>query len=168
MRHALALLFALVLIPATGAAQSSPPVEPVTPVMPFPRRTEAVVLFASSSARVDYAYNPLLADVARALKGGLKGSVITLVGFTDSEGPEGENQELSEQRANAVRDILIERFNVPAQQLRVVGYGEHFPAMSNDTAQGRRYNRRVEFRREQAPGHTPGQAPSPWKGFDSP
>lgn len=65
-------------------------------------------------------------------------------GFTDSTGDENHNQQLSEQRANAVRAALL-NMGVSADRLATRGYGESFPVAGNDTAAGRQLNRRVEI-----------------------
>lgn len=70
--------------------------------------------------------------------------VAVLEGHTDSTGDEAYNQELSERRANAVRQVLIERFDVNAARITARGYGESRPLASNDTREGRAENRRVE------------------------
>jgi len=70
---------------------------------------------------------------------------IVVEGHTDSTGGDAYNQRLSEQRAGAVVDYLIER-RVPADNVIVYGYGEMRPKASNDTAEGRQLNRRVEIR----------------------
>lgn len=65
-------------------------------------------------------------------------------GFTDSTGDEDYNQQLSEQRANAVRTALVE-MGIGAERLSTRGYGENFAVAGNDTAAGRQMNRRVEI-----------------------
>ncbi len=65
-------------------------------------------------------------------------------GHTDSTGPETYNQGLSERRANAVMNALIQRHNIPASRLSAVGYGESRPVAPNDSAQNRALNRRIE------------------------
>jgi outer membrane protein OmpA-like peptidoglycan-associated protein len=69
---------------------------------------------------------------------------IIVEGHTDSSGSDAYNQRLSEQRASAVADYLIER-GVRAGAITVYGYGEMRPKASNDTAEGRQLNRRVEI-----------------------
>jgi OOP family OmpA-OmpF porin len=64
-------------------------------------------------------------------------------GHTDSTGDEGYNQQLSQKRAEAVRDILIKEHKIDASRLTAVGYGEAAPRASNDTKEGRKSNRRV-------------------------
>lgn len=70
---------------------------------------------------------------------------ITVEGHTDSTGPEAYNQMLSEKRAQAVADYLVNNAGVNVGNLTVVGYGELKPAYPNDTREGRAKNRRVEF-----------------------
>lgn len=69
---------------------------------------------------------------------------ITVAGHTDSSGAEDYNQRLSEQRASAVGNYLVQG-GVQRQRLSMVGYGENQPVASNDTEQGRAQNRRVEI-----------------------
>jgi OOP family OmpA-OmpF porin len=64
-------------------------------------------------------------------------------GHTDDVGKDSSNQRLSEQRANAVREILVSRFAVNPARLRAIGYGESRPIGSNKTPAGRAQNRRV-------------------------
>ncbi|PWI32143.1 hypothetical protein DI392_17430 [Vibrio albus] len=66
-----------------------------------------------------------------------------IVGHTDSRGSEAYNQTLSEKRAQAVADYLIQN-GIEASRLTVSGAGESLPKVSNDTAEGRMQNRRVE------------------------
>ncbi|HYI10547.1 MAG TPA: OmpA family protein [Thermoanaerobaculia bacterium] len=65
-------------------------------------------------------------------------------GHTDSTGTDSHNQRLSEQRASAVADYLIDQ-GVTAGSVTVYGFGEARPKSSNDTAEGRQANRRVEI-----------------------
>jgi len=69
-------------------------------------------------------------------------TTIVVEGHTDSKGAEAYNQQLSERRAQAVRDALVNR-GVDARRLRVIGYGESQPISSSDAM-----NRRVELRIE--------------------
>ena len=72
------------------------------------------------------------------------GLKIQLEGHTDSIGTDDYNQKLSEQRANAVRDYLTSQ-GVPQNTTAAVGLGKTDPVASNDTAEGRQRNRRVEM-----------------------
>ncbi|TEL76759.1 OmpA family protein [Pseudomonas aeruginosa] len=68
----------------------------------------------------------------------------TVEGHTDSVGTDAYNQKLSERRANAVRDVLVNEYGVEGGRVNAVGYGESRPVADNATAEGRAINRRVE------------------------
>lgn len=65
-------------------------------------------------------------------------------GHTDSKGTDAYNQSLSERRANAVRDVLVNQYGVEANRVNAAGYGEARPVADNATDAGRAVNRRVE------------------------
>lgn len=69
---------------------------------------------------------------------------ITIAGHTDSSGSEDYNQRLSERRAQAVGNYLMQS-GVSTQRLNMMGYGESQPVASNSSEQGRAQNRRVEI-----------------------
>jgi len=72
---------------------------------------------------------------------------IEIAGHTDSRGTDARNRTLSEARANAVRDYLVNKFpELRPDQFTAKGYGESQPIATNTTALGRARNRRVEFR----------------------
>ena len=68
---------------------------------------------------------------------------IELEGHTDSRGTQAYNLGLSDRRVAAVRQVMIDRFNVQAGRVTSRGYGESRPVASNDTDSGRADNRRV-------------------------
>lgn len=70
-------------------------------------------------------------------------TVVDLKGHTDWMGTDGYNMALSERRGHAVRAYLAAR-GVPESAMVVTGYGETKPAATNETAEGRALNRRVE------------------------
>jgi outer membrane protein OmpA-like peptidoglycan-associated protein len=65
-------------------------------------------------------------------------------GHTDSVGTDAYNQKLSERRAGAVRDVLVNKLGVSGARVESVGYGESRPVADNATDAGRAINRRVE------------------------
>jgi len=69
---------------------------------------------------------------------------LTIEGNTDSVGGDAMNQELSERRAGAVLDYLAKQ-NIPLASMTSQGFGKTQPVASNDTAEGRQQNRRVEM-----------------------
>jgi len=69
---------------------------------------------------------------------------VLVEGFADSTGTAEHNQALSERRATAVRNALLE-LGVAGERVAMRGYGESMPVAANDTAQNRQLNRRVEI-----------------------
>jgi outer membrane protein OmpA-like peptidoglycan-associated protein len=84
-----------------------------------------------------------LDQVAEALKNQADHKMI-VEGHTDSQGNESSNMELSQRRAQAVRDYLVSR-GVPADIISATGLGQGRPVADNRTAEGRQNNRRVEI-----------------------
>ncbi|MDH5711560.1 MAG: OmpA family protein [Gammaproteobacteria bacterium] len=72
-------------------------------------------------------------------------SRITVAGHTDSKGSDDYNLQLSQQRANAVRDYISRYIDAAQATIKAIGYGESQPAASNETEAGRQSNRRVEI-----------------------
>lgn len=72
---------------------------------------------------------------------------LTIMAHTDNQGDSNANKNLSKQRARSVAVFLV-RNGVSASRLKAFGYGEDRPMDTNDTAQGRSRNRRVEFSAE--------------------
>jgi outer membrane protein OmpA-like peptidoglycan-associated protein len=69
---------------------------------------------------------------------------VEVEGHTDSVGSDDFNQRLSEQRAESVREYLVDQ-QVPADAVTAFGFGKTKPVATNDTAEGRQQNRRVEL-----------------------
>lgn len=104
------------------------------------------ILFATGEATLrDEGVRILDALVATSLK--CLNARITVEGHTDSQGDEAANQALSEARAEAVVDYL-EAGGIAAYRLTAVGWGQSRPIADNATEEGRRANRRIEFRVE--------------------
>ena len=70
---------------------------------------------------------------------------ILVEGHTDSTGSDNYNQQLSERRANSVKNILAQR-GVQDYRINIFGYGKSRPVATNSTPEGRQMNRRVEIR----------------------
>lgn len=70
-------------------------------------------------------------------------TVVTVEGHTDSVGSDAYNKTLSQKRAEAVKQVLINKFNIAADRVKAVGFGESTPVADNKTAAGREDNRRV-------------------------
>src|SRR5690606_2165425 len=101
------------------------------------------VLFQSGSARLAEESLPALDELAGYL-GACPETTIYVEGHTDADGDDELNLALSVARAEAVVEALIER-GVSYRRLYAVGYGESLPIADNDTAAGKRANRRIGF-----------------------
>jgi outer membrane protein OmpA-like peptidoglycan-associated protein len=101
------------------------------------------ILFAPVSADIEAASDATLANLAERLNA-VPEVQVEVVGHTDSLGNDDENLLLSQQRAQAVVDRLVE-LGVDAARLGSRGEGENQPLVSNDTEDGRAQNRRIEF-----------------------
>ena len=100
------------------------------------------ITFDTGRADVKPQFTPVLTQMAQSIRQ-YPGTVVQVEGHTDSTGSAGFNQTLSDNRAETVRSTLI-RNGVEPSRIAAVGYGESRPVASNDTAQGRAQNRRVE------------------------
>ena len=104
------------------------------------------------------ALDQLIAEVPN-----VKGYILVLEGGTDSVGAPGYNYKLSDRRADAVVQYLVEK-NIPAYKIYLVGLGEDKAAAPNSTADGRAKNRRVDVRlmtNSTAEGQTSAQSTAP-------
>ena len=103
----------------------------------------ADVLFAFGKYDLRPAAREALAKLSGIVLGhpGLK---LSVEGYTDSIGSDEVNQTLSEKRAGAVRDYLVQQ-GVDPSSITATGFGKSNPVASNDTNEGRQQNRRVEI-----------------------
>ena len=100
--------------------------------------------FATDRAEIRSDFYDVLDSVVLVLNE-YKKTLIEVTGHTDSTGSDAHNQKLSLDRANSVASYFRSRQVMP-QRLVTEGFGERFPIASNDTADGRQTNRRVELR----------------------
>lgn len=101
------------------------------------------VSFAVGSATIEPRLRPVLDSFASGL-GSQPSMLVRVVGHTDSTGSDAINDPLSLRRAESVRNYLEDR-GVSASRIEVAGRGAREPVASNDTAEGRAKNRRVEI-----------------------
>lgn len=88
-------------------------------------------------------YYQELADFASYMRQQQSFTVVEIAGHTDSIGTDEYNQKLSERRAKAVRDYMVNELGMDDKLFSAVGYGESKPIASNDTEAGRAENRRI-------------------------
>jgi outer membrane protein OmpA-like peptidoglycan-associated protein len=101
------------------------------------------VLFDTGQATLKSGAYGTLDRLATALRD-KSGRKVLIEGHTDNVGSDESNQGLSERRAQAVQSALMQR-DVARSQMTALGKGENFPIASNDSADGRQSNRRVEL-----------------------
>jgi len=101
--------------------------------------------FDFDKAEIKPEFEPDLKKAGDFVQKNQKVPYILIVGYTDSTGEADYNQQLSERRAQAVRQYLIDTFGVEPKRLIAQGGGETNPVASNDTEEGRAQNRRVEI-----------------------
>ncbi|MBN2384753.1 OmpA family protein [bacterium] len=102
------------------------------------------VFFAPGSARVDNIAKAILDEIAQQLKSDSRLFVI-IQGHTDNLGSENANMKMGLQRAENVKKYLVERHNIDASRLETLSFGSARPIGDNNTAEGRKMNRRVDF-----------------------
>jgi outer membrane protein OmpA-like peptidoglycan-associated protein len=111
---------------------------------------DSVVNFPSDSAEVPASMIDFLQKAAEDIKQLPNGHVVEIAGYTDNTGEQALNVALSQKRAEAVRQMLV-KFGADPEMLIAKGYGSADPVASNDTPEGRRRNRRIEYHIVKAP-----------------
>jgi outer membrane protein OmpA-like peptidoglycan-associated protein len=129
------------LLPALNAAIASyqpPPPPPAVVTL------DSMSLFDSGKAQLKPGSTRALVAALEMIKAH-PGKRILVAGHTDNAGDAASNLRLSNARAAALRDWLIDASGIPATQFAVQGYGDTRPIVANDTPEGRAKNRRVEI-----------------------
>lgn len=132
--------------PAPAARAASVPATPkIAKTLATAKRVVVYgIYFDFASATLKPESTPVLVEIADALKANPSWN-LTIEGHTDNVGGVGYNLDLSKRRATSVKNALVTRYHISAQRLSTIGYGFSRPKASNDTAQGRALNRRVEL-----------------------
>jgi outer membrane protein OmpA-like peptidoglycan-associated protein len=107
-------------------------------------RMPSGITFATDQSTIQPRFQPTLDQVAATLAEYPR-TMIDVLGHTDSDGAEGYNQALSERRAQSVASFLTGR-GVATVRIATIGYGETRPIATNETAEGKAQNRRVEIK----------------------
>ena len=131
---------------------TAPPPPPPEPE-PEPKRVtvtaDKIVITEKIHFEVDKATimtdsHGLLNEIVQVLKDSPQIKLVSIEGHTDSDGSDAHNDTLSKARAKAVKDYLVKN-GIKAGRLASKGFGESKPIASNDDAEGKEKNRRVEF-----------------------
>ena len=102
------------------------------------------ILFDSGSANIQPQSMGVIRQIYQVLRQN-KSLQLKIVGHTDSEGDEETNFRLSNERAEAVKNVLINIYEIDPSRLQTDGKGESEPVADNGTVEGKAQNRRVEF-----------------------
>lgn len=102
------------------------------------------IAFPSGRSTVDVSSAPLMVKVRDALVM-FPDAPIVVEGHTDANGSDSQNLILSQDRADAVKQYLVNNFNVNPEKISSIGYGEARPVATNETAEGRARNRRIDL-----------------------
>ncbi|WP_460564342.1 OmpA family protein [Hydrogenophaga aquatica] len=135
---------------ADAPPRARPTAGPAAAAAPAARAAAPTKVTYSSDALFDFNKSVLKAEGKKNLDElvtkikGVNLDVVIAVGHTDSVGSEAYNQRLSVARAESVKAYLVNQ-GIPADRVRTEGRGESEPIASNDTAEGRAKNRRVEI-----------------------
>src|SRR5690606_32110813 len=101
------------------------------------------LLFFTGTAKLKPESMGALLDVSKILKDA--SAPVKIIGHTDADGEEAANLKLSQQRAEAVKAILVSEYNIEESKLSTEGRGETQPIAENKSSEGKAQNRRVEF-----------------------
>ncbi len=102
------------------------------------------ILFDSGSANLQPQSMGVIRQISQVLQ--QEGSIkLNIIGHTDSDGDDAKNMTLSKKRADAVKNALVNVYNIDSNRLTTDGKGETVPVGDNGTSEGKAQNRRVEF-----------------------
>jgi OOP family OmpA-OmpF porin len=135
---------------ATGkfsTASSEAPIEyrePAKGATPFATQRRSIY-FEPNSARMGLDSRAVVDEIGSFMRA-YENTIVDIEGNTDSTGSRGYNMELSKQRADAVKQYLVEKYSFPAVRLRTAGNGPDKPVETNNTPEGREKNRRTDIK----------------------
>jgi outer membrane protein OmpA-like peptidoglycan-associated protein len=102
------------------------------------------LLFATNTSNILASSFGSLDELAKYLQEN-PNKALRIIGHTDNVGSDSYNLSLSQKRADAVKNYLLQKGVPPSVIVESIGMGEAQPIASNDTSEGRETNRRVEF-----------------------
>jgi outer membrane protein OmpA-like peptidoglycan-associated protein len=106
---------------------------------------EEKVLFDTDKATIKPSAAEALKQISASITKRYPGKDVRVLGFADARGDKSYNRELSQQRAEAVKNYLVTTDKLPADHLSTEAFGESQPVATNATPAGRQENRRVEI-----------------------
>ena len=99
--------------------------------------------FESNESTIMTESMPLLVKVEKAIDVYPRSEII-IEGHTDSQGDDQLNQKLSQQRADSIKQYMINAMRIPSYRIIATGFGETRPVANNETTLGREKNRRID------------------------
>ena len=120
------------------------------------------IYFDTGSANMSVDSRAIVDEIGSMMRA-YENTVVDIEGNTDSTGSHAYNVELSKERADAVKNYLMQKHGYPAARMRTKGNGPDNPIDTNNTPEGRAQNRRVEVRllsRSLDGGGSPSHGPS--------
>jgi NitT/TauT family transport system substrate-binding protein len=136
-----------------STASSEAPIEyhqPAKGTVPLATQHRSIY-FDPNSSRMSLDSRAVVDEIGGQMQA-YQNTVIDIEGNTDSTGSRTYNMQLSRERADAVRQYLMEKYGFPGARLRTVGNGPDKPIDSNATADGREKNRRTDIKLYANPG----------------
>lgn len=104
------------------------------------------ILFDINKATIKPSSEKVLLELGEALNSTPDFKVM-IIGHTDGDGKESDNQKLSEKRAESVKNYLVSKFGIDSSRMQTSGKGESQPLGDNSKEEGKAQNRRVEFKK---------------------
>jgi len=129
-------------LPPPAAVETPPPPPPAPMVLTKTENMRLAITFDFNKAVIKEEYMGEVERAATFLKK-YPGVHAVIEGHTDSVGSDSYNMKLSQRRADAVRNALIDRYGISPSRLTAEGFGKTKPIASNSTPEGRAENRRV-------------------------
>lgn len=134
--------------PVAAAPPPAPPVAEIAAIEPRkPISVNEKAQFGLNEAILKAEDKQRLDEAFSQIQNLPEGATVQITGYTDSTGSEQYNQDLSMRRAQAAQEYLVSK-GVDQKRIVLSGMGESNPIASNDTAEGRAQNRRVEVKAE--------------------
>jgi outer membrane protein OmpA-like peptidoglycan-associated protein len=134
-------------------ASSEPPTEykePAKGATPIATQRRSIY-FDTNSAKMSLDSRAVVDEIGVFLKA-YENTVVDIDGNTDSSGARARNVELSHERADAVKQYLVDKYGFPAARMRTAGNGPDRPIADNSTLEGREKNRRTDIKVYANPG----------------
>jgi len=118
--------------------------EPPKSAAPIATQHRAIY-FDTASAKMSVDSRAVVDEIGGMMRA-YENTVVDIEGNTDSTGSRGTNMELSKQRADAVKNYLVEKYHFPPERMRTIGNGPDRPIADNGSPDGRDKNRRTDIK----------------------